>query len=93
MTPAFEIPEGYAAYQIESADWHDDSVTIRYAGGRLFGGTLRDLLTPEVEALIVVGAWVIFRYHTAESGAPNTVAHVLVWNPQNEEWAELYEDM
>ncbi len=93
MTPPIEIPEGYAGYQVDHVEWHDDSVTIGYAGGRRFGGTLRDLLTPEVEALIVKGAWVVFRYHTAETGAPNTVAHVLVWNAAKDEWAELYEDM
>ena len=93
MTPPFDIPEGYAAHRIESVEWHDDSVTVGYANGRLFGGTLRELLAPGVEALIVEGAWVIFRYHTAETGAPNTVAHVLIWNPINNEWAELYEDM
>lgn len=87
-----QIPEGYTAYQVDHVEWHDDSVTIGYAGGRLFGGTLRDLLTPDVEAMIVAGAWVIFRYHTAETGAPNTVAHVAVWNAAKDEWVELYED-
>ena len=92
MNPPFDTPEGYAAYQVESVEWHDDSVTIGYAGGRLFGGTLRDLLPPGVEPLIVEGAWVIFRYHTAETGAPNTVAHVLIRMPEGDEWSELYED-
>ena len=86
------IPEGFTSYQIDHVEWHDDSVTLGYAGGRRFGGTLRDLLTPEIERLIQVGATVVFRYHTPESGPPGTVAHVLIWDPAEDGWAELYAD-
>ncbi len=64
---------------------------IRY-GGRIFGGVMMDLLEDEVTAAICPAAEVIVRYHTAETGHPDRVAHMLIRHPGNGGWAEICAD-
>lgn len=85
------IPPEYQCHRIDTVRREADAIVIRYSG-RVFGGIVPELLAPGVAELLVPGAEIIVRLHTAETGEPNQVAHMLVRHP-TEEWAELYEDM
>ncbi|HWL92993.1 MAG TPA: hypothetical protein VNT79_05630 [Phycisphaerae bacterium] len=84
-------PEGYRRHVIAAVTRHDDSLTIEY-DGRIFGGIILAELPPGVAESIAPGTEVIIRTHTAETGNPGTVAHMLVPHPSEAGWAEIYED-
>lgn len=86
------IPPGYQRHVITDVIRHDDSLTIRYSG-RTFGGIILAELPQGVADHVVPGTVVIVRYHTEETGGAGIVAHMLMPNPFDEGWAELYEDM
>lgn len=86
-----QIPEGYRAATIDGVHRTGDHLIIEY-GGRLFGGILPELLAEGVETLIVPSAQIIVRHHTADSGRPNQVVHMLIWHPAGDGWVDLYAD-
>ena len=91
MNPSNSTPDGYTSAVIDDVERSGDHIVLRYAG-RVFGGILPELLTPEIDAAIVPGAVIIIRLHTPETGGAGQVAHLLIRHPTDDGWAELYAD-
>lgn len=87
-----DIPQGYQRHVISDVIRHDDSLTIKYSG-RTFGGVMLAELPQGIADHVVPGTVLIVRYHTDETGGVGLVAHMLIPNPFDDGWAELYEDM
>ncbi len=85
------VPEDFTRFLIEGVERLEDRLIIRYSG-RIFGGVMLDVLEDEISAAIRRGAEVFVRYHTAETGHPNQVAHMLIRHPGEGGWAEIYAD-
>ena len=91
MSDPENIPEDFTRFLIEGVERVEDGLILRY-GGRIFGGVMIDLMEEDVMAAIRPGAEIIVRYHTAETGQPGQVAHMLIRHPSDGCWAELYAD-
>lgn len=89
--PDEPTPDGYRRYTITAVIHQGDSLRIEYAG-RVFGGVMLAELPPGILEAIRPGTDLIVRSHTAETGEPGQVAHVLIPHPTDEGWAEIYED-
>lgn len=68
---------------------HGDSLTIKY-GDRAFGGIMLDQIPATLAESIRPGTELIVRLHTAETGYEGQVAHMLIPNPRDDGWAEVY---
>ena len=90
MSATEEVPEDFTRFTIERVERLEDRLIIHY-GGRVFGGVMLDVLADEISSAIRRGAEVIARYHTAETGHPGQVAHMLIRHPSGG-WAEIYAD-
>lgn len=85
-------PEGYRRFIIEKVRAAGETLTVVY-DGHVFGGIVRCLLDPNgVEDVLRPGAEIFVRYHTAETGAPGQIAHMIIRHPSAEGWAEVYAD-
>lgn len=85
-------PDDFQRFVIESVRSSGENLAIGY-DGRVFGGIVRCLLDPNgVEDALRPGTEIFVRYHTAETGAPGQVAHIIIRNPVDEGWAEIYAD-
>lgn len=85
-------PAEYQRFVIEEVRQMGETLTLVY-GGHVFGGIVPCLLDPDgVEDAIQPGAEIFVRYHNKETGAPGTVAHMMIRHPIDEGWAELYSD-
>jgi hypothetical protein len=85
-------PDEYRRYVLEDVRLADENLTLVYAG-HIFGGVVRCLLDPNgVEDALRPGAEIFIRYHTAETGQPGQVAHIIIRHPSDEGWAEVYAD-
>lgn len=85
-------PDDYRRFVIEDVRLADENLTLLY-GGHVFGGVVRCLLDPNgVEDALRPGAEIFVRYHTAETGQPGQVAHIITRHPSAEGWAEVYTD-
>ena len=91
MSDPENVPEEFTRFLIEGVERLEDRLIIRY-GGRIFGGVMLEVLEDEISSAIRRGAEVIVRYHTAETGHPNQVAHMLIRHPGEGGWAEIYAD-
>ncbi len=91
MSEAENVPEDFTRFVIEEVERLEDRLIIRY-GGRIFGGVMLDVLEDEISSAIRHGAEVFVRYHTAETGNPDQVAHMLIRHPGEAGWAEIYAD-
>ena len=91
MSEPERVPDDFTRFLIEGVERLEDRLIIRY-GGRIFGGVMLDVLEDEVTVGIRAGAEVIVRYHTAETGHPDQVAHMLIRHPSDGGWAEIYAD-
>lgn len=85
-------PEEYRRHVITDVTRHNDSITIKY-DGRTFGGVILAELPEGIAEHIRPGTEIIVRTHTVETGGPNQVAHMLIPNPFDDGWAEIYEDL
>ena len=90
MSDTEDIPEDFTKFTIERVERLEDRL-ILYYGGRVFGGVMLDVLEEEISSAICRGAEVIARYHTAETGHPGQVAHMLIRHTDGA-WAEIYAD-
>lgn len=84
-------PEEYRRHVISDVIRHDDAITIKY-NGRIFGGIILAELPEGIAEHIRPGTEIIVRTHTPETGGENQVAHMLIPNPFDDGWAEIYED-
>jgi len=91
MSDTEDVPEDFTKFTIERVERLEDRLIIRY-GGRVFGGVMLDVLEDEISSAIHRGAELIARYHTAETGNPGQVAHMLIRHPGGGGWAEIYAD-
>ncbi len=91
MSDTEVVPEDFTKFTIERVERLEDRLIIRY-GGRVSGGVMLDVLEEEISSAIRRGAVVIARYHTAETGHPGQVAHMLIRHPGGSGWAEIYAD-
>ena len=91
MSDTEDVPEDFTKFTIERVERLEDRLIIRY-GGRIFGGVMLDVLGDEIVSAVRPGAEVIVRYHTAETGNPGQVAHMLIRHPDDGGWAEIYAD-
>ncbi len=91
MSDTEDIPEDFTKFTIERVERLEDRLIIRY-GGRVFGGVMLDVLEDEISSAIHRGAELIARYHTAETGHPGQVAHMLIRHFGGGGWAEIYAD-
>ncbi len=91
MSATEDVPEDFSKFTIERVERLEDRLIIRY-GGRVFGGVMLDVLEEEISSAIRPSAEVIVRYHTAETGHPDQVAHMLIRHPGDGGWAEIYAD-
>ena len=91
MSATEDVPEDFTKFTIERVERLEDRLIIRY-GGRVFGGVMLDVLEEEISSAIRRGAELIARYHTAETGQPGQVAHMLIRHPGDGGWAEIYAD-
>ena len=91
MSGTEDVPEDFTKFTIERVERLEDRLILRY-GGRVFGGVMLDVLEEEISSAIRPGAELIARYHTAETGQPGQVAHMLVRHPGDGGWAEIYAD-
>ncbi len=91
MSGTEDVPEDFTKFTIERVERLEDRLIIRY-GGRVFGGVMLDVLEQEISSAIRPGAQLIARYHTAETGEPGQVAHMLIRHPGDGGWAEIYAD-
>ena len=91
MSTTEDVPEDFMKFTIERVERLEDRLILRY-GGRVFGGVMLDILEEEISSAIRPGAELIARYHTAETGQPDQVAHMLIRQPGDGGWAEIYAD-
>ncbi len=91
MSTTEDVPEDFTKFTIERVERLEDRLILRY-GGRVFGGVMLDVLEEEISSAIRPGAELIARYHTAETGQPGQVAHMLIRHPGDGGWAEIYAD-
>lgn len=85
-------PDEYRCFVLEDVRTADENLTLVYAG-HIFGGVVRCLLDPNgVEDALRAGTEIFVRYHTAETGQPGQVAHIIIRHPSAEGWAEIYAD-
>ncbi len=91
MSTTEDVPEDFRSFTIEQVDRLEDRLIIHY-GGRVFGGVMLDVLEDEISSAIRPGVELIARYHTAETGQPGQVAHMLIRQPAGGGWAEIYAD-
>ncbi len=91
MSDPERVPEDFTRFLIEGVERLEDRLIIRYSG-RIFGGVMLDVLEDEISSAIRRGAEVFVRYHTAETGQPDQVAHMLIRHPGESGWAEIYAD-
>ncbi len=91
MSDPEDVPEDFKKFTIEQVERLEDRLIIRY-GGRIFGGVMLDVLEDEISSAIRCGNEVFVRYHTAETGHPDQVAHMLIRHPGEGGWAEIYAD-
>ncbi|MCZ6652856.1 MAG: hypothetical protein O7D91_07500 [Planctomycetota bacterium] len=91
MSATEDVPEDFTKFTIERVERLEDRLILRY-GGRVFGGVMLDVLEEEISSAIRPGAELIARYHTAETGQPGQVAHMLIRHPGDGGWAEIYAD-
>ena len=85
-------PDEYKRFPIEDVQRKGETLTLMY-GGHVFGGVVRCLLDPNgVEDALRPGNEIFVRYHNEETGAPGTVAHIIIRHPLAEGWAEVYSD-
>ena len=91
MSTTEDVPEDFTKFTIEHVERLEDRLILRY-GGRVFGGVMLDVLEEEISSAIRPGAELIARYHTAETGQPGQVAHMLIRHPGDGGWAEIYAD-
>ena len=85
-------PDEYQRFVIEDVRRAGETLTLRYGGG-VFGGIVPCLLDPDgVEDALRPGAEIFVRYHNQETGAPGTIAHIIIRHPSAEGWAEVYSD-
>ena len=91
MSDPENVPEDFTRFLIEGVERLEDRLIIRY-GGRIFGGVMLDVLEDEISSAIRRGTEVFVRYHTAETGHPDQVAHMLIRHPGEGGWAEIYAD-
>ena len=80
MSDSEDVPQDFTRFMIQGVKRLEDRLIIRY-DGRVFGGVMIDVLADEIVAAICPGAEVIVRYHTAETGHPGQVAHMLLRRP------------
>ena len=91
MSTTEDVPEDFTKFTIEHVERLEDRLIISY-DGRIFGGVMLDVLEEEISSAIRPGAELIARYHTAETGQPGQVAHMLIRHPDGGGWAEIYAD-
>lgn len=86
------LPEEFKRVTIDDVSVDDENITLMY-GGRIFGGVVRCLLdTNGVEDALRPGAEIFVRYHTAETGSPGQIAHIVMRHPVEAGWTEIYAD-
>jgi hypothetical protein len=85
-------PDEYRRFVLDDVRPAGEMLTLLY-GGHVFGGVVRCLLDPNgVEAALRPGTEIFVRYHSAETGQPGQVAHIIIRHPAGEGWAEIYSD-
>jgi len=85
-------PDEYKRFVIDNVRSTGEMLTLVY-GGHVFGGVVRCLLDPHgVEDALRPGAEIFVRYHSAETGQPGQIAHIIIRHPSGEGWAEIYSD-
>ncbi len=85
------LPSEFSCFTVDSVERSGDSLVLRYQG-RLFGGVLVSLLAADIVEAVQPGTEIFVRYHTAETGRPGQIAHMLIRHPSGHGWAELYAD-
>jgi len=89
---ANDVPDGYERIVVETARHEaDGGIVITYTG-RIFGGILKELLSPGVADAIRPGAELFIRYAEEAAVARRQVVHVIMRHPHGDGWAELYAD-
>ena len=92
MRDSEDLPQEFTPFIIQEVKRLEDRLIIRY-DGRIFGGVMISVLEEEIVSAIRLGTEVIVRYHTAETGHPGQVAHMLIRHPSGDGgWAEIYAD-
>lgn len=86
------IPAEYVRHVIDAVRVEHDAIVINY-GSKIFGGIIPELLAPGVAEAIRPGSEIFVRAHSADTGWPGQIAHIIMRWEGREGWAELYNNM